>query len=547
MKSSLNILFFLSVFWLLFSCSEDKGKMLRQLEMLEAANRADSVMDNDSLAEDLVVYFDDCGTPNEQMRARYMLGRTYYDLGKLPRALETYLKAAACADTASSDCDYKVLSRIHAQSADIYNDQIQPQSQLTELRKAEYYARLGKDTLMALECYAEQAYAYQILNNLDSVILVEETAARMFHEIHNEERYAQSLGGAITSLVEKGDLKKARDYAVIYERSSGFFDKDGNIKKGREMYYYAKGKYYLASNYVDSAEVMFRKLMKTSSLNRRIAGSKGLQQVFERKGISDSIAKYANLGYVLNDSAYSLSEMQNMQRMQASYYYNHKQLLAEQEKQKADRLLMALVIFASLVIIGVLFAIYFIREFKKKKDQKILQYRQDLDRLEKTQTELLQLRSNERQEAQDLINSKNLELKSLQEQINAQLQQKTNRLAELESKLDDSDVAKRLRDLLKQNPPQEASLSDFKDLRSFMNEAIPSFYSRLNTSNCSLRLIEYNVCLLVRFHFKPAEISKLTGLKDNHVANIRKSILCKVFNIVGAPKELDELLLQIKE
>ena len=223
MKSSLNILFFLSVFWLLFSCSEDKGKMLRQLEMLEAANRADSVMDNDSLVEDLVVYFADCGTPNEQMRARYMLGRTYYDLGELPRALETYLKAAACADTASSDCDYKVLSRIHAQSADIYNDQIQPQSQLTELRKAEYYARLGKDTLMALECYAEQAYAYQILNNLDSVILVEETAARMLHEIHNEERYAQSLGGAITSLVEKGDLKKARDYAVIYERSSGFF------------------------------------------------------------------------------------------------------------------------------------------------------------------------------------------------------------------------------------------------------------------------------------------------------------------------------------
>ena len=42
----------------------------------------------------------------------YILGRTFYCLGELPRALETYYEAADCADTTASDCDFEKLSRI---------------------------------------------------------------------------------------------------------------------------------------------------------------------------------------------------------------------------------------------------------------------------------------------------------------------------------------------------------------------------------------------------------------------------------------------------
>lgn len=535
------------VLWLLIGCGEDKSHRLRQLELLEQANRADSVMRNDSLAEDLVAYFDKNGTPNERMRAYYILGRTYFDLGELPRALETYLKAADCADTKDPECDYKTLSRIHAQSAKIFNYQIQPRSQLKELRLAEYYAKKSNDSLMAIECYNDQSGVYRILNKADSVILIEETVANRFLKIHKVERYAQTLGGAITSLVKKGDLTKAKEYADIYEKFSGYFDGSGNIERGREMYYYAKGEYYLAAHKLDSAEVLFRKLLGNSSLNRQIAGCKGLQQVYEQRDISDSIAKYANLGYILNDSAYSLSEMQNVQMFQASYNYNHKQLLVEQERHRADNLMYILFVFAILVVLGVLIALYFVTEYRRKKNQKILQYRQNLEKLEKTQTELLQLRSQEKQEALDLIQSKDEELRKLHKQVKGQRQQDDRRLAELESKLDYSDISRRLHTLLEKNPPVEASSADFRDLRSFMNEMIPSFYIKLNTSKCSLRPIEYDVCLLVRFHFRPAEISKLTGLKENHVANIRKGILLKVFNIVDSPRILDELLLQIKD
>ncbi len=115
-------------------CSGDKAQRLQQLEQLEHQNRSGEPMLNDSLAEDLVSYFDRHGDANERMRSRYILGRTYYFLGELPRALELYNEAADCADTTSADCDFAKLSRIYAQRAVIFQKQIQPRSQLTIVR-----------------------------------------------------------------------------------------------------------------------------------------------------------------------------------------------------------------------------------------------------------------------------------------------------------------------------------------------------------------------------------------------------------------------------
>ena len=89
---------------LFLGCTDGTEQRL-QLEELEQQNRADSLMTNDSLARDLADYFDRHGTNNEQLRAHYILGRTYADRGELPQALNAYNAAADRADTTSSDCD----------------------------------------------------------------------------------------------------------------------------------------------------------------------------------------------------------------------------------------------------------------------------------------------------------------------------------------------------------------------------------------------------------------------------------------------------------
>ena len=79
----------------------------------------------------------------------------------------------------------------------------------------------------------------------------------------------------------------------------------------------------MAVNKIDSAEFYFRLALDGGKdFNTQIAASQGLCRVFERKGFTDSVAKYAERSYQLNDSAYVLATANNMQQMQAMYDYD---------------------------------------------------------------------------------------------------------------------------------------------------------------------------------------------------------------------------------
>ena len=449
----------------------------RQLAELEEQNHSGQPMLNDTLAETLVAYFDRHGNANERMRAKYILGRTYYCLGELPRALETYYEAADCADTTASDCDYIVLSRIYAQKADIFHKQVQPRSQLENLRIAEYYGWKGKDTLQAIECYTRQADGYYYLKQYDSTILIKESAVRLFKNFGRNDRAAQTIGSTITSLIGRGNLAKARLYCNIYEHESGFFNCN-TIAKGHEIYYYIKGEYYLAIHQLDSAEHMFRRELREGfDLNNQIAGCKGLQKVYEQKRISDSIAKYATLSYELNDSAYLLSEMENVQKLQASYNYNHHKFLAEKSRLEARVAWLVLaIIVLFFVLVGFLFGIKY-KAFKK---------------------------------------------------------------VALDYRLKNANITRRFKALANSNPPQYPSFEEWSQLRSFVEHEVPSFHGIMNSDNSSLTEMEYDVCLLTRVQIQPNEIARLKKCVPSYVSNIRRHLLKKIFKREGSADEFDD-------
>ncbi len=111
--------------------------------------------------------------------------------------------------------------------------------------------------------------------------------------------------------------------------------------------------------------------------------------------------------------------------------------------------------------------------------------------------------------------------------------------------LKQSSIVQHLRELLVRNPQEAATASDIKALKDLVEEVIPSFYGLLNPPDGMLRPLEYNVCLLIRAFFTPAEIGRLTARSDAHIAVLRRRILKKRFGIVGPPKELDALVLNI--
>ena len=474
-KSFLYILCFVAVCQLI-GCGGEEQR--RQLAELEEQNHSGQPMLNDTLAEALVAYFDRHGNANERMRAKYILGRTYADMGELPRALETYYQAADCADTTASDCDFAKLSRIHAQSADIFHKQIQPRSELKELRLAEYYAKKGNDTLMAIECYAWQIRAYKYLGLHDSVIFIAERSSNLFDMYGWKDRSVQVLANDLSSLIKKGEIVKARKQISQYEISSGFFNADGEIAKGREIFYYLKGKYYLAINQIDSAELLFRKLLlKDKRINSQIAANKGLLEVYEKRAISDSIAKFAKVSYELNDSAYLLSEMQNIQQLQASYNYNHHKFLAEKSRLEARVAWLVLaIIVLFFVLVGFLFGIKY-KAFKK---------------------------------------------------------------VALDYRLKNANITRRFKALANSNPPQYPSFEEWSQLRSFVEHEVPSFHGIMNSDNSSLTEMEYDVCLLTRVQIQPNEIARLKKCVPSYVSNIRRHLLKKIFKREGSADEFDD-------
>lgn len=88
-------------------------RMRRLLLLTNAQNKCDTVFRSDSIQKLLVNYYANHGIANEKMLAYYLLGRARYDIGEIPAALESFQDAASCADTLSSDCDYRLLSRVH--------------------------------------------------------------------------------------------------------------------------------------------------------------------------------------------------------------------------------------------------------------------------------------------------------------------------------------------------------------------------------------------------------------------------------------------------
>ena len=471
--------------WLLMSCTGDGEQMHQQLETLEQQISNGEKLVNDTLAESLVAYFDRHGDADEQMRAKYILGCTYCNLNELPRALMTYYEAVDCADTTLADCNYQLLSQIHGQCAMIYHTQVQPRSELKELRLSERYAWKDKDTLQAIKRYSQQSGAYDFLKMPDSVIYIKERAAQRFREIGRNDRAARTLGGStITSLLKKGEISKALEYSRTYEQESGLFDEDGNIAKGFEVYYYIKGECYLATHKPDSAEYWFRKELRDGQdIRNQIAGSKGLQEVYEQKKISDSIAKYATLAYELNDSAYSLSEMENLQKFQASYNYNHQRFLAEQKESEAKIAWLTAIIV--ILVAGLLLWSFFrrYRHFKR---------------------------------------------------------------AALDERLRNAIITRRLKSMAKSNPPQYPTFDDWKQLRILVEHEIPTFHDILNADDTPLTEMEYDICLLTRVHILPTEIAKLKQCVPSYVSNIRKNLLKKVFQMEGNADQFDEEINKIK-
>ncbi|MBR0317795.1 MAG: hypothetical protein IJQ86_00745, partial [Spirochaetia bacterium] len=527
------------------ACTPSQGRytaMRTALDSINVLNRTDqpfTVAD----VQPYVDYFDRYGNSNDRLLAHYLLGRAYHEQGEAPMALQCYQQAADCADTTAADCDYKQLCRVYSQMDVILYQQGLYQEELLEIEKAIKYAKLGKDTLAALDLYDQKGKIFQALEMKDSLFHVCEQAAALYKKHHYPAYAAIVIGRTIKPLIDVGRYDKAYQNLQVYESESGLFDNYHNIVSGREIFYACKGLLFLSYNQTDSAEYYFRKELRNGKdFNNQNTGALGLAQVYQKKNVPDSAAKYYRYAYAMNDSMYAQKTTETVERLQSMYDYSRHQELARKESERATQERQKRQTVAIILVLVALLSAITIYELYKRKQAERARYLQSIADLEQSQSDIMQLRQHASDYA-SLIAQKEKQMEQLKKKM-----QKYSKLiyfdkADVERHLKASTTYQELeKKAVRGETPTE---EDWRNIRMLVIEYLPGFNDFLTSHAHRLTENKYNICILLRLHFKSVDISKILGIKPPSVSDACSTIMRNVFQKEGSAKELTATLSEI--
>ncbi len=534
----------LLLFLLLSACTSKSqyDAMRRGLDSLNERNRSDQPFTAADV-QPYVDFFDSHGTSNDQLLAYYLLGRSYHEQGEAPMALKYYQQAIECADTTSSDCDYAQLCRVYGQMSELYYWQSLYHNQLDSEIKAYKYALLANDSITALIIETSMIEVYKELHETSTAINLSEKVFSAFMDIDEEQQAAISQSAILSEYLNLKQYKKAKDIIDLYVSKSGLFDKEGNIEKGREIFFYLEGRYYLETNNLDSAEYFFRKeLNDGNDFNNQNAGAKGLALLYQEKNMPDSAAKYALYAYEMNDSSYAQMLTENVEQIKSMYNFTRLQQIAQKESERAE-LNSSMLNWSFVVIILLCLLTYFIisKEYDKRK-KAYEKYQNALHVLKQSKSELVLMRQNEAMFG-NLIHEKEQQISRLESIVQQYERIKGKTLPNKERELFASNFYKEL--VSASNRGRHLSEEDFLIIESKVRENLPDFWELISNNRQRLTEHDYQVCILVRLRIKPQSISNMLNLSPASISKIRSNLLYKLFGTEGKPLEFDKRVINI--
>ena len=558
----------------LVACSGDGSQMRAQLEELERQNRADSVMTNDSLAEHLVKYFDRHGTPNERMRAHYILGRTYADMGEAPRAIDAYLDAASQADTTAADCDFHTLACIYAQMGAVYHRQLLLSNEIEARRHSSHYYYLACDTLSFLANIKLSASAYYLLNQRDSAEIILQKALCLYEEYGYVQDGLRSSPMLMSFYIDSQEhIQELKQLIDRFEAECNLFDERHELPPSRRQYYYYKGNYFNQIGQLDSAEFYYRKIYRPQmSFIEQVPIYEGLLSVFQKRHQADSIGKYARLYCAANDSSLAINDQEKTSQLAASYQYNRFQKQAFENEKKAERErhhLYILFIIASLLAAAGAYAFYRYRNkkhgeiesLKSEYAEATKQYNENLHAihlLEDTHKQVINIIQ------QELLDAKNKGSKYEEQyqkalaaitEINSQYQAEILELKAENERLQlvidrlkqykdlspyvetskaffDSDIVRQIRQNVEKSRFAMTE-DDWNALIAIAGTCFPAIINDLNRLD-GITPQKMRVCILSLLQLRTDEIANLLGVIPQYITKLKRGINNTLFGIDSA-------------
>lgn len=529
-------------------------RMHFELVKLKAENKAFVTFTTDTIIREVVDYYENHGTPNERMLAYYLLGRVYADMGEAPQALQAYYDAIESADTTSSDCDYQVLIPVYGQMSQLFHQQNLPHDEIWALQYYIDYIRRYNSTKEYVIEKRHMISPYYMLGKKDTVLQIVNDTYKSLKAMGDNKEAASALVSSIYIYIERGQLDKAHQTMEIFEKESGLFDEFGNIAKGREHYYIAKGLYYIAINQTDSAEYYCRKAMRYGNTSDAY---KGLLAVYQKKGIIDSVLHYSILNERALDSLHNNMEIDAIHRMSSLYNYSRNQKVAEDERLKAQEamgILNRIILVTVILFIAVIGICWLYRKNKREKQQKIAELENAL-RDTKDQRTLVQeeLRTLKAKDYVSIIAEKEkqeAELTKRIEQLQAENDQYKNhsdnhQKDDLNSFLDCDTAKLFVRKAAGQTERLIPNEAEWRLLLLRFAEYAPQSFQHFSGTK-PLSQLELRICLLVILGISEKYISIMTESAPSTVSNAKSRANEKLFGKKQANSLKNNLIRALK-
>lgn len=507
----------------------------------KALNKAYIDFTSDSTMLEVVDYYEQHGSANEKMLAYYILGCVYRDMHEAPMALEYYNKATELADTTVKDCDYATLCRIYSQMGFLFAKQHLPHQELASLDKAVKYAYLAKDTLNAIRYYQNKQAIYASQNKLDSAIIINNQAAKLFKQIGALKEANIAFGCNFEYYLKKKMLKEAEEAFKAY-LSTNYHGND-NWKDAYAYILYERGSYYLAVGKKDSAYSCLKQSFEQSkSFSNLAASTRGLAQYYAKTSNPVLAAKYALLSSAYNDSDLIATRQGQLQQVQAMYNYNRNKDIAYKAQLKAEQRMsiIYIVIICAILLFIVSISIYRKRLRLRNKRIAMVQkmYNDSVQQLNEARQELLKLQDLNENTIATLVKEKEEIIQKLQMEVRKYEEANIgHNLLELEKQLKQSPIYQQLV-YLENHPLEKMTKNDWSNLEETVEKFVYGFADlkqKLNTK-------EYHICLLVKLHFSPSTISSLIGTSLSDISNSRRRMLAKICGNSGNGKDFDDYI-----
>jgi len=490
-------------------------------------------MPSDTVFQEVVDYYDRHGDANERMKAYYLMGCIYRDRHEAPMALQWYLDAVEQADTLAADCDYLTLMKVYGQMADIYHSQLMPSEEIEAYRHFSKCAEMMDSTYYAIRGIEKQLDAYSILGDTAMILALTDSVHDLYLQAGMPQAASSVYPAAIYIYLARHDYLKVKQLMDIFEHESGLFDTEGNISKGREHYYCAKGAYYKGINKLDSSEYYYRKLL---SYHYAYDAYKGLLHLFELRHQSDSIIKYNPYFESAHNAQINNLRFESTQHVQLMYDYRRSQQIASQKEIETikTRYTLYIILIIGIVLFLLLFWIYDTK--RRSQEAEILQLKMEL--------ESVQEKIGITEEGLQLFKTNALQFEQHEEEKIRKLKKERTHLVTqlhgLDVKEDDTAmfqtvIYQRFKEKAASwNKTPKLTSNDWHVLHTEFQHHFPRLYKKF--TYCKLTDKQIDIAMLVRLRFSSGDIQRIMDMEKQAVSNHKNRISQKLFDLDSSKK-----------